>query len=1003
MKNLKKVLSLSLALVMLLGMMIMPQANAAGMTYTDLVDKDDITNLPEVALLVDLGIIEGKTGNVYDPTGIVDRATMAKLVTTLHFGAADANQFLGATSDLIDIKGNWAEGFILYCYTQGIIAGDGMGKFFPSNEVTVAEAAKMLLVTLGYDPIKAGLVGADWAVNTISTATKAGILSGVTLRSSDKVDRDSIALMMYNTLFAQQVAYNSLFGNEPISKNNTLGLATYGLVKVEGLVTSANKDKTTLRVTEVTPSNTSGAATLFNVTGSYDLGGQQAFVGKNVAIYLKYTTKADGTGGNFLAASVMPDKFSKVYSSELTEIPGGVLAVSHNGTILSELITNGHKNYLAPIEDTTNANVTVFYNDASRGNYVTATTAAKADLDTITDKTGVVVSFIDNDGNGKAEVIWITEYTTVKVLSVSTAGNGKVTFSAGLVHPDRSDWTSLNVVGFEDLEKDAIVYGYVDVPNKTLKVFVPDRIEGTMSSFKGTDVTVDGKTYKRTDASSMYTAGTDVAVNDNLSGVVELFLDSNGYYVAGDLVEGAAKPYLYIKSAETAPYGTQRATAVFSDGTEKAINVYKVGGKTIGTVDAGINYTISATENTANPYSYEVYTYIVNDDGTYNLTQDGSTGTSPSAFYYNEPTTAVETKKGVSLLGGSTAQAIRGDSNTIYVDVKNNEAYTGIQNVPGMTGTGYATAVKDGFAKVVFIVGVSGTTDNSTKVYVYDTRTSAATTAGNSTGSYVIISAVVDGEPSTDVKLSTAAWDAIKDTSSAFGTGRGLYTVDGYETVAGQRVISGLTLDAAAGGGTVSAKGTDAFVVGTGATAEAFAINADTKYVVIEQDSFYTGSANYDAASAAIGTYGNIIFGTGLTSSDVIVTRVSTSSTAAGYTTAKVVYVIADANKDAYTGVGAITYAALGETAAVAGGTPAVAAPAVGAITKNGASYTTGTYTYTLDSKTVVGAVVVNADGSIDITANAGNIENTEIVVAWTYTDGTSYTASGTVTIVVGP
>ncbi len=94
MRNLKRVLSLALASVMLLGMMVI---GAGGMMV-------------------------------------------------IGAGAADKT-----AADLTDIDTSWAEGYIKYCYSNGIITGDGLGHFFPTQGVTVVQAAKMLLVALGYD------------------------------------------------------------------------------------------------------------------------------------------------------------------------------------------------------------------------------------------------------------------------------------------------------------------------------------------------------------------------------------------------------------------------------------------------------------------------------------------------------------------------------------------------------------------------------------------------------------------------------------------------------------------------------------------------------------------------------------------------------------------------------------------------------------------------------------------------------------------------------------
>ena len=172
MRNLKRVLSLALTSIMLLGMMVVG-ASAADKTYADLTDSEKISNKEAVSLLVDLGIIEGKTDGSYDPSATVDRATMAKLITMMLMGDVDQASFQGTKTDLTDIDSSWAEGYIKFCYSNGIITGDGKGHFFPTEPVTVVQAAKMLLVAVGYDATDRGYVGDNWSVNIMRDAQSA--------------------------------------------------------------------------------------------------------------------------------------------------------------------------------------------------------------------------------------------------------------------------------------------------------------------------------------------------------------------------------------------------------------------------------------------------------------------------------------------------------------------------------------------------------------------------------------------------------------------------------------------------------------------------------------------------------------------------------------------------------------------------------------------------------------------------------------------------------------
>ena len=157
MRNLKRALSLALAAIMLVGMMVV---SASAASYNNLTDKDEIVNKDAVSMLVSLGIIEGKPDGSYAPTENVDRAQMAKMISVImNQGVDNGALYENSPSGLTDISSHWAKGHINYCYTTGIIAGRGNGKFDPAATVTGNEAAKMLLVAAGYDAQLEGLTG----------------------------------------------------------------------------------------------------------------------------------------------------------------------------------------------------------------------------------------------------------------------------------------------------------------------------------------------------------------------------------------------------------------------------------------------------------------------------------------------------------------------------------------------------------------------------------------------------------------------------------------------------------------------------------------------------------------------------------------------------------------------------------------------------------------------------------------------------------------------------
>ena len=234
MRNLKRALSLLLAVVMVIGMMVVSTSAAS---YTDFSDKGEIVNKDAVSMLTTLGIIEGKPDGSYAPTEGVDRAQMAKMISVImNQGTDNSALYENSPTGLTDIASNWAKGHINYCYTTGIIAGRGNGTFDPSAGVTAVEAAKMLLVAAGYDPKTEGLEGSDWAINTNALASRLGIFRSFTKDVTQPLNRDDAALLIYNALDVEMIEKYENGYAIAYNDSRTILSAMYGVYKVEGVV-----------------------------------------------------------------------------------------------------------------------------------------------------------------------------------------------------------------------------------------------------------------------------------------------------------------------------------------------------------------------------------------------------------------------------------------------------------------------------------------------------------------------------------------------------------------------------------------------------------------------------------------------------------------------------------------------------------------------------------------------------------------------------------------------
>ena len=202
MRNLKRALSLALASIMVLSVMVI---GAGAASYDDFSDKDKIVNKEAVQMLVELGVINGKDDGSYDPTGIVTRAEMAKMICIVLNGGKDPNLGTTVTNSYTDTVDHWASGYIEYCTQLGIVAGDGTGKFNPNATVTGSEAAKMLLVAAGYQSAIAGFTGANWALAVNTRGSQKGLYNGLNIVVDQGLTRDNAAQMVYNALDAKVV------------------------------------------------------------------------------------------------------------------------------------------------------------------------------------------------------------------------------------------------------------------------------------------------------------------------------------------------------------------------------------------------------------------------------------------------------------------------------------------------------------------------------------------------------------------------------------------------------------------------------------------------------------------------------------------------------------------------------------------------------------------------------------------------------------------------------
>ena len=224
MKNFKKVLALVLAIATLLSFATVASAKTA-----DFADAKDVKNVEAVDVLSYIKVLEGYPADKsFKPAKNITREEAAKIIAIFANKSTDISSLYTSANPFADMKGRWGESYVAYGYRAGIIAGKNATSFVPKANVKGTEFLKMVLVVLGYDQNKEGLVGSSWAVNTLELAKAKKLLAGLgkDFDPNAALTRDEAAQIMLNALKAEKVVYGQTITN--LVWNAKLGYWTIG-------------------------------------------------------------------------------------------------------------------------------------------------------------------------------------------------------------------------------------------------------------------------------------------------------------------------------------------------------------------------------------------------------------------------------------------------------------------------------------------------------------------------------------------------------------------------------------------------------------------------------------------------------------------------------------------------------------------------------------------------------------------------------------------------------
>ena len=606
MRNLKRALSLVLAVVMVIGLMVV---GASAVSYNDFSDREEIVNKDAVSMLTTLGIIEGQPDGSYNPTGDVDRAQMAKMISVALTNNEDCDTlYQNVNSGLTDISANWARGYINYCYVRGIIAGRGDNTFDPSANVTGVEAAKMLLAALGYNAEIEGLVGPDWALNTAALAQQLGIFRNFTKDVSEPLSRDDAALLIYNALDVELIQEYRNGYAIAYDDHRTILSSVFGVIRVEGVV--VGNEWAQLQGTESDASLREGRTNLENVVWydsttantrveegivvdgivPFNVSTPVEYIGKAVTLYVEKTTILSnstviGVATNDDQNVVLTNASNEDTSSDYLK---GTGVTADDDT--EYYVNYGHVDSEADAIDLINAHTAYDGNDA------------KFDLN------GIEVEVIDNDDDGTADYVLYLVETFSEVsryserneeLSFYTRYNsdGDLVNTATTVTRDLADVVYADSVSLGgvvttdtlDLAAEDLIL-YVEYGGRTY-VYLPEIVTGTMTQVdrdKSDELYItvdDADEYRQSyilDAASLADPDlTHFDINDarnepGFDTAYDFILDSNGYVIAiRPAEETVTNCALVLESAWTQNALTRSGEVkiLMADGTENTFDI----------------------------------------------------------------------------------------------------------------------------------------------------------------------------------------------------------------------------------------------------------------------------------------------------------------------------------------------------------------------------------------------------------------------------------------------
>ena len=205
MKTLKKTLCMVLAVVMVVGVLILPAS------ADDAADKAKAQEA-DYKTLTTYGIMHGRDGGAEALDEYVRRDEVATIVYRILTGDTSedgkmAGNYKAAAKNFTDVATtNWAAGFIGYTAESKIFSGREGNKFDPTANVRGDELVKVMLRCLGYGE-EGEYTGDGWNTRALYTAQEIGMLAGIDEQMDKPITRGAVSQIVANAIGLPMAVY----------------------------------------------------------------------------------------------------------------------------------------------------------------------------------------------------------------------------------------------------------------------------------------------------------------------------------------------------------------------------------------------------------------------------------------------------------------------------------------------------------------------------------------------------------------------------------------------------------------------------------------------------------------------------------------------------------------------------------------------------------------------------------------------------------------------------